>query len=603
MGRVIVIAAVSAVVAVGAACSSPGTRKENHFRNGEAAVAQGRPADALVEFRTALSIDPAYADAHRKLADVLAGMGDAPSALQHYVRAADLRPDDYELQIKTGNLLMAVGRVSDARARAENVLKQKGDYVEAHLLLGNALGGLQELERGLEQIQEAVNLDPQSAASRVQLGIVQQARGDLNAAEGAFKHAVELSPNWPGSHLALANFYLSSGKRDLALRSVDAALAKDPKHEGANRAKALLLFITGKQAEAEKYLQQIAQSSSAVMPKLALADYYLATGKLPQAIQTLTPLAADPRTAGAAAPRLARAHASAGDLTAARQVITAMLVANPKNAAALVLESQLLLTEGRRAEAIERARMAVDADPASAMAHYALGKAYASIGDASAAEASFKEVLKKNPQATPALLELSLLRLGDRPNDSVQLARAAITQRPADTTARMMLVRGLIASGDLERASRELAQLNAAGPIGRLRPGRCSLRPFVTTTPTPAWRSIRRWQSTPRHRKRSPESSRSRSRSRNREAARTRVKSRLAQPSSPEVLMVAARAYIATDELAEASRSGDGRFRGNPGLCLPTRCSLNYWCVRASWMRRDSNSIGLRSVKRARLAR
>ena len=69
-------------------------------------------------------------------------------------------------------------------------------------------------------------------------------------------------------------------------------------------------------------------------------------------------------------------------------------------------------------------------------------------------------MLRLDPRAIGAQLELSRLRLAQgAPEDSVRFARAALQQAPGNPTARLVLARGLVASGDLNAAQAELEGL------------------------------------------------------------------------------------------------------------------------------------------------
>ena len=87
------------------------------------------------------------------------------------------------------------------KSRAERVLAKNPSHVEAHVLLGNALGGYQDLDKALAQMEEAIRLDPARAATHMQLAIVRQAMGKKEDAEAEFKKAISLDPKWTGGYI------------------------------------------------------------------------------------------------------------------------------------------------------------------------------------------------------------------------------------------------------------------------------------------------------------------------------------------------------------------------------------------------------------------
>ena len=81
------------------------------------------------------------------------------------------------------------------------------------------------------------------------------------------------------------------------------------------------------------------------------------------------------------------------------------------------------------------------------------------------ATAAFQEVLRLNPQATEAKIALSQLSLSQgRPEASVAFAREALADNPNSADAQLALVRGLVTSGELDRADAELKRLNSRFP-------------------------------------------------------------------------------------------------------------------------------------------
>ena len=103
--------------------------------------------------------------------------GDARGALDQYVRAADLLPEDVDVQIAAGTLLLAARKPEDAVARADAALKVQPDNVSAHVLRGNALAGLSSFDEALKSIDEALRLDPKRGATYTSLGFLQLTQG------------------------------------------------------------------------------------------------------------------------------------------------------------------------------------------------------------------------------------------------------------------------------------------------------------------------------------------------------------------------------------------------------------------------------------------
>lgn len=457
--------AVLLVILVGASCTEDReARKARLLEAGTKHLAAGEAREAVIELRNAIEVDPQFGEARAKLAAAYEMTGDGGNALGEFIRAADLLPNDIPVQLAAGRYLLAARRADDALARADGVLKLDPKSIDGHILRGNALGGLNDLDSALAEIEEALQLDPSRGVTYTQLGLVESARGQREAAETAFKRAVELAPAQVGGHLALANFYWASGRLDEAEHALEAALALDPKNEGTNRALAVFSLSSGRIEQAEKYLTRIADLSRAPASIFTLAEYYIATRRSSKAVTLLEPLAGESRVAGAKQ-RLARAYAAAGENAKAHALIDEILAKTPRDSETLLLKGQLLLDENHRDEALGVVKAAVEADPNAIAAQFTLGKVYAARGDRDGADAAFREVLRQNPSATAARVQLSLLQLANGTvGASLRTAEEAVSKQPGSIDAKLALVRSLLASKELDRASVEIQALLKALP-------------------------------------------------------------------------------------------------------------------------------------------
>jgi tetratricopeptide (TPR) repeat protein len=351
-------------------------------------------------------------------------------------------------------------------SRADAALALDSTSVDGHVLRGNALGGLDDLDHALGEMEEALRLDPARGVTYTQLALVEAARGQAGAAETAFQRAIELAPNEVGCHLALANFYWSSGRLSEAEKALESALALDPNSESTNRALAVFSLASGRVEQAERYLKRVSDLSRSPASIFTLAEYYIATKRTARAVELLEPLVRDARVAGAKQ-RLARAYAAAGESAKAFALIDETLAANPQDSAALLLKGQLLLDNNRREEALPIVKAAVDAEPTSIAAQFTLGRVYAARGDTDGAKAAFRAVLQQNPSATAAQVELATIEVATEKGKFGTALRAlddASKTKPSTVDARIAVVRGLLKAQEFDRAERELRSLTEQAP-------------------------------------------------------------------------------------------------------------------------------------------
>src|SRR5262245_37906553 len=78
--------------------TDPNVAKQEYVKSGDRYVEEKKYFEAIVQYRNALQQDPKFGEARYKLAQTYETVGDAGNAFREYVRAADLLPNDVELQ-------------------------------------------------------------------------------------------------------------------------------------------------------------------------------------------------------------------------------------------------------------------------------------------------------------------------------------------------------------------------------------------------------------------------------------------------------------------------------------------------------------------------
>jgi tetratricopeptide (TPR) repeat protein len=242
----------------GVSCAQdPAAAKRQFVAQGDRYLAEKKFPDAILEYRNALRQDAKFGEARLKLADAYLAMGDLRNALGESVRAADVLPDNVDAQLRAGALLLVDHKFPEAKARALAALAKDPKNASALVLLGDSLAGLKDLDGAIQQVQQAIDQNPQLTLSYANLGALYVAKGDREAAEATFKRAVEVAPKSVDAHLSLANFRWATDARDEAEREIKIALQLEPRSATANRALAVLYLTENKPNEAEPYLEDV----------------------------------------------------------------------------------------------------------------------------------------------------------------------------------------------------------------------------------------------------------------------------------------------------------------------------------------------------------
>lgn len=447
-----------------AACTrDPETVKARALERAARHEQSGALAAAIIEYRNAVQAVPGDGQAHLKLAEAYSRGGDAARASLEYSTAADLLPDNPDAQLSAGNLALLGGRFDEAAGRAERLLAMSVADVSGHQLMASALAGLGRFEEAVKEAGEVIRLAPARSTGYVTLGAIEVRRRQPAAAERAFVKATEIEPAAVAPYLALADFYWSRDQPREAEATARRALAAEPDNLLAHQLLAGVAAAIGDDANAERHLTRVVELSADAEARFALADFYARRNRGAQATKVLEALGPDP-PAGTET-RLARLEHQSGNTEAAYARLDRILARDGGNTGALIARSSLLLADGKDAEAAEAAQQAVRSGPASADAHFALGRARDALDDRPGAESSFNEALRLNPAAAPVWLALSGVQLAtgklEPAAESARRATQAGAEQPAATLA---LVRAEAAVGNLASAGRHIKRLETDFP-------------------------------------------------------------------------------------------------------------------------------------------
>jgi tetratricopeptide (TPR) repeat protein len=454
------------IAAAAANCrSDPAEDKREFLRRGKEYAAKKQYFEAVIEFQRALKADPQLGEAEAALGDAFYEIGDYAHAAAAFSRAADLLPDDIEIQLKAGNLRLLSGSYEDARGLSERVLAKQPVNTAAMLLRANALAGLSDIGAAADLIEDAIALEPNRAELYTNLASIRSASGKSGEAEATFKKAIELAPGEPRVHAGLGRFYWQAQRFPEAEQAFLKAVTLDPSYALGNRFLATFYVSTGRPAQAEPYLKAVADLLKDVESDLRLADYYLLYGKRDEGMKRLLELQKRPEAASRATVRMAAAEYAAGNKEQAHALLKGLLKESSDDALAHQLSAQFFFSENNLDEAFQAAQKALQADPRLDSAHFILARVHLVRGMIPEAIVELKQVVQRNQYAASAQMMLAKLQSESGYHDqALVLAGAAVRASGATPEMRLALVRMLFSKGDLARADSELAGLKKECP-------------------------------------------------------------------------------------------------------------------------------------------
>jgi tetratricopeptide (TPR) repeat protein len=489
-----------------AACQDDAAKLQEHVARGEGYVKEGRFAEAQIEFKSALQIDPNHADAHYKLAHA-------------YLRGRKLREGFWELRetvrldeknhaakLEFAQLAILAGEHEEALKQAELVVAADPSNVGAHLMKGQALEQLKRPDEALAAVQKGLEVGPDDPGAMRAVAHALATRGRLEEAEKLWLQIVEREPGF-ASQTAYSGFLRRYFKRD-RLDDAEAAMRKalelaDEKEKSPAYAQlANLFFNSNREQQAVEILQQGIESVSdpveliyilarlqRMRGNVAEADALVerATRERPDDPQVFLVLASYRTRNGDRASGLEAAEKAVnldptrtesllrkaeilvemgyrkerdGGVEEGTQIVADVLGREPSNPDALFVDAKIKVTRNQVLEAINSIRAALDSRPDWAEARYVLGAALAARKEYSAARSELGRALDLDPSLTEANQVLAQVhhRLGEY-EYAVDVGRRFLRARPEDLKIRMLVAQNLVNLGKLDEALKELEAL------------------------------------------------------------------------------------------------------------------------------------------------
>jgi len=501
------IAAIIAVTVLGisslAGCGGADTRRMRHMDQGREYFQEGNFEKARVEFRNALQIAPEDAEARLMNGRVAERLGDIRQAAGMYQGAIDVDPANTEARAHLGRMLVFGGAAQRALEVVEPGLASHPDDAELLTVRGAARVQLKDGPGALADAKRAVELAPNSenavallASLYRQAGETSQAIELLNTtltqlpksielrqvlanlylsaqdqarAEEQLRKVIELEPTKLAHRYQLARLLTATRRIDDADRVMQEAMKAVPDSDEAKLVYVEFISSQRSREAAEKTLREFAAAN----PKkyglqLGLATFQQRGGKTADAIETYRAVVARDGAGPdglTARNRIAAIHAAQGRYDEARKLIEEVLQKNPRDNDALTLRGNILLENGDAAAAVADLRAVLRDQPNAVNVRRVLARAHLASGETGLAEENLRAAAAAAPTDIAVRTELAqLLVQTQHVDEAAELLEKSVHDAPTDPAAREALVRFYISTSNLEAARTAAADLQTLRP-------------------------------------------------------------------------------------------------------------------------------------------
>jgi tetratricopeptide (TPR) repeat protein len=436
------IFALALTAVANASCSKQGPSKDVLLSRANDAFAAGQYAEAEKDYREVLRLTPVDPVAVRQLGIIYEDQGRFVAAYPLLMKAAELEPDNLEVQLKLGLIYLSGHDVKRARDTALQILDKQPTNDQALILLANtalAPNDIEEVQKLLEGFREK---DQGRAAYHVALGTLALQQKDQARAENEFKAAITTDPKLAAAHLELGALYWIRNDLKAADQEFKTAADLSPLRSPIWLSYAHFKLETGAVAEAQAVLQQIiSKHPDYVPPRVALMQIACAKG-------------------------------INDDCTAQVQSILAQ---DPINYSALFQDGLLSLAKGDNAKALREFGFLSNLYNKNAEVRYRLATAYLLSAKSALpaesntavenAESRLNEAIELAPNFAPAITLLADLKIKKgAPAAAVELLTPLIKEQPQNAQAHYLLATAYLAQQQLGQALAVYRQMNELFP-------------------------------------------------------------------------------------------------------------------------------------------
>ena len=386
---------------VSRAAQAPKASKDMLLELAQIDLAAGRRADAVVQLRKVVAIEP--------------------KVLAHRYRLAQVLLIDQDLD--------------GAEAALRAAIAQAPENAEPKLALVDFLAARRSPEKATAALRAMSAAAPHDLPLRLGAAQFYAARGQTSVAVSIYREITKTDGDGPAGQAArnsLARTFLLAGQLDNAEPLINQALEKNPRDDDALAARAELSLARGKAAAAIADLRAVLRDEpNAVAVQRALVRAYLKDDDLTLAEETLRAALQNSPTDPGLRLDLAQLLTRTGRANQGLPMLEKLAADEPGNTDVLqaLFASQLarkdLAGAQRTAELVQAAR------PGSEKSAYLQGLAQSAVGNTAAAREAFERALSINPDALEPVTALIQLYLSQKkPEAALERIDSAVARFP-----------------------------------------------------------------------------------------------------------------------------------------------------------------------------
>ncbi|WP_138379644.1 XrtA/PEP-CTERM system TPR-repeat protein PrsT [Luteithermobacter gelatinilyticus] len=445
---------------------------------------------AIIQMKNAVRADPDNASIRQDLGNLYIRRGDALSAEKELSRALKLGGANDALVLDLAKAYLMQRKYDEVLSLVK--LDEIGERYQgdAHLIIGNAYQGLNDLESALRyyekgeeikgrndqiavgiaqiyniqkeyekaeaKVDQALELNPKNVQALLLKGeLIHRLQGPQHSLE-YFENALQYAPNNVTAQIKKAGVLFDLKRDEEALGQLDETLKLSPRHPLANYLAAIIYARRNSPDKATEFLDRGGSTLDKFPPALMLRGVInYSGGNYAQAIYYLNRLI-DMRPGHIMGRRLlGAALIRQNDPEQGIKILEPLVDANKADSVAYALLGSAYMKLGQYEEGTRYYEKAVEAKPGESRLQTQLALSRLAVGDTSSAEAQLNEILANDPEASQAAVFLVLIALREgNYAKALEDAKRLSRQRPENPVGYNLQGTALAGLGKIEDAKK-----------------------------------------------------------------------------------------------------------------------------------------------------
>jgi tetratricopeptide (TPR) repeat protein len=235
--------------------------------------AQGQPAAAVQLLQRELAKFPGRPDLRLALVDVEYRSGRLQDARTELEELASKNPNSFELQLRLGDLQNRLGDKSGALQSFANAHKLKPQDVTGALTLAIMLDSSGKIDQARAAYEDVLRIDPENTQALNNLAYIKADEGvDLDMALGYAQRALRHAPNDPGIADTLGLIYIRKKLTGQALQVLRDLVIREPANPSFHMHLGMALYDAGDKIQAKKELETALRHKPSLTEQAKIKD-------------------------------------------------------------------------------------------------------------------------------------------------------------------------------------------------------------------------------------------------------------------------------------------------------------------------------------------